>query len=88
MLIISSGLGLLRQICRLRVTLPHHRIVSVDGDVPDLVLTDVLDVVRVQVGSSVGNSDHSAVLTPARYKAPQKNSRFTRVALLLPVPLL
>ena len=34
----------------------------IEGEVLDLVLTDVSDVVGVEVGSQVGTSDHSAVL--------------------------
>ena len=44
--------------CEQMVTEPTH----IDGEVPDLVLTDVPDVVGVRVGLPVGTSHHSAVI--------------------------
>ena len=70
MLIMKSGLGLLRRICMigLRVTFPPHRggkqmvtkPTHIDGGVLELVLTEFPDVVRVRVDLPVGTSDHSA----------------------------
>ena len=34
----------------------------IDGRMLDLVLTDVPDVIGVRVGSSIGSTDHSAIL--------------------------
>ena len=43
--------------CEQMVTEPTH----IDGEVLELVLTDVPDIVGVQVGSPVRTSNHSAV---------------------------
>ena len=67
MLIMRSGLGLLRQICTvgLHVTLPRHRVVEpthIGRRGFDLVLTDVPDVAGVWVGSLVGTANQRAFL--------------------------
>ena len=39
------------------VTKPTH----INGGVSDLVLTDILAIVEVRIGSPVGTSDHSTI---------------------------
>ena len=48
------------------MTEPTH----IDEGVPDLMLTNVPDLVEVRSGSLVGTSDHSAIFTDAMLEQP------------------
>ena len=74
MLIMQSGLGLLRRLCTLglHLTLYFHLLVSrllrslhTLIEVLDLVLAYVYDLVEVRVGSPVGTSNHSVIFIDA-----------------------